>query len=356
MKYVRLSGRILLNAASLNTQGAGGTNYIELTKIPIVVKEADRYALREVPAISGNMVKRYHFVGFVDFLKREGYGEGLTEDGARYVAYRFAERTRSAKSAAGVEVALEDESKIIRAFADADLHGFLAPQTQVRRESLCKFSFLLPVEEAVLEGGYGVEAVTHNRVVISREGKIVGREEEARAGAMMIFKRQYASAPFGFSVVLDLTMIGVPQADPTKGPQIEEKERKARSKAAILGLLNLLTGQTGAGTSRAFPAEEVEELIAVASPHPIPPLVHGFYKDYAEQSAKNLAHYVKMTKLGDFRVFVYARDGSRKKELVDLFTKELGDESSPEDVRDRIQEADSPVELISLLASYVTGE
>ena len=350
MKYVRLSGRILINAATLNTQGAAGTNYVELTKVPVVLRGPDgSYILREVPAISGNMVKRYHFVGVIDFLRKTPFKNNLTEYGARYVAYRFPEREKSAKKPDGSSVDLsKGESMIIREFADADLHGYLVPvaDIQSRRESICKFSFLLPVEEAILAESYGVEAVTHNRVILDEEGRIVGRETAAKAGAMMIFKRQYTSAPFGFSIILDLALTGVPLANPLKGSQIPEDERKIRSKAAVIALLNLLTGNTGANTSRAFPAEKVEELIAVASVNPIPPLVHGFYKDYAEQSANNLKHYMELTgETEGIRVFIYARNPSRVRELTKLFSDAVGE--------DAVKLSDSPVGLIGSLANYV---
>jgi len=345
-KYVRISGRIIVNAASLNTQGGAGTNYIELTKIPVVIKHGN-YVLKEVPAISGNMIKRYHFVGFVDAFRNTKFKDNLTKEALRYVAYRFQEKMTKVESAGGNSVSLDDESTIIKNLADADLHGFLAPQTQVRRESLCKFSFFIPVEEAVADENYGIEAVTHNRVIIEETGAIAGRIEEA--AAMMLFKRQYASAPFGFSIVLDLGLVGVPLANILKGSQISDEERVERSKAAILALSNLFTGKTGASTSRAFPAEKVEEIIAASCDAPTPALVHGFYRDYAEQSAKNLGAYVRLVKTSGnnlpVRVFIYARDNKRRDELKGIFEEELGKEN--------VRVVESPIELLEALCKEI---
>jgi len=77
--YVRISGRVRLNAHSLNAQGGGGSNYIEVTKTKVTVKTDNGWAVVEVPAITGNMVKHWHFVGFVDYFRKTPFKDNLTE-------------------------------------------------------------------------------------------------------------------------------------------------------------------------------------------------------------------------------------------------------------------------------------
>ncbi|HWP46851.1 MAG TPA: type I-A CRISPR-associated protein Cas7/Csa2 [Candidatus Limnocylindrales bacterium] len=309
--FLRITGRIFLNVQSMNAQGGGGTNYIEITKVPIILKSNGNYKPCEVPAISGNMIKHYHFVGFTERFKQTPYAQNLTWDASRaYVALRF-DRGKTAKKANGQEISLQSEGEILSHFADADLHGFLAPDTQCRRESILKFSFFVPVEEFVEE--VEVKAVVHNRVDVDEEGKIPPREE----GAMMFFKREYTSAPYGFLMSFDLPYSGLTLASMNSPNVLGVLERQSRVKSAILGLMDLLSGRAGASLSRAFPAAKVEELIVASSEEPLPALVHGFYKDYAEQSAKILKAYKSLSST-DITVNLYARNSQRKSELEQM--------------------------------------
>ncbi|AAB98370.1 conserved hypothetical protein [Methanocaldococcus jannaschii DSM 2661] len=289
--FLRISGRVRLNSHSLNAQGGGGTNYVEITKAKVSIKNDDRWEILEVPAISGNMVKHWHFVSFVDFFRETDYKDNLTERALRYNGARFGQETK-AKKADGSEVELKDESEIIKNFADADVHGFLAPKTGVRRVSLVKTSFILPTEDFIKEVDERlVYAVKHNRVDIDEKGAIKSGEEQT---AQMLFNREYATGLYGFEIILDLGFVGVPQSSPSN-PVIEDDERKARIVSALKALIPMLSGYIGANLARSFPVFKLEEMIAVVSEKPIPALVHGFYEDYVEVS-KNVVENAK--KLG----------------------------------------------------------
>ncbi|MEM4291990.1 MAG: hypothetical protein QXR50_04660, partial [Archaeoglobaceae archaeon] len=73
----------------------------------------------------------------------------------------------------------------------------------------------------------------------------------------------------------------------------------------------------GASLSRAFPAAKVEELIVASSEEPLPALVHGFYKDYAEQTARILKAYKGLSN-SHIAVNIYAREPQRKSELEQM--------------------------------------
>ncbi|MDW8034727.1 MAG: DevR family CRISPR-associated autoregulator, partial [Nitrososphaerota archaeon] len=228
--YIGLGGRIRINAASLNAQGTVG-NLIEITKLRILVKRVSDYEPIEVSAISGNTIKHWHFVHFVNQYLQSG-GKKLCKDCERSVAFR----TRFNRG--------DDEAEYIKECAAEDVHGFLMPERQVRRESLVKFSFLLPAEESL---EHPIDTITHNRVIVDEKGKI-----EGEAG-MMIFKRQYASDIYGFSFFVNLSDIGVRLYSLTKEAVYDSDERKRRAKATISAFIPILSGLLGANTARALP-------------------------------------------------------------------------------------------------------
>ncbi len=298
--FLRLAGRVRLNAHSLNAQGGSGTNYVELTKAKVSIKTDNGWRVVEVPAISGNMIKHWHFVSFVDFFKETNYGHNLTERALRYNGVRFGQGETEHKKADGAKVELKNEAEIIKNFADADVHGFLAPKNGVRRVTLVKASFLLPTEDFIKDVDERlIYAVKHNRVDINENGAIESGENQT---AQMLFNREYATGLYGFELILDLGFVGIPQSCPWKFENnseqlnivIQEDERRARIESALKALIPMLSGYIGANLARSFPVFKLEEFIAVTSDKPIPALVHGFYEDYVEvsksivENAKNL--------------------------------------------------------------------
>jgi CRISPR-associated protein Cst2 len=296
MVFIRVSGRAIVNVHSANSEGSVG-NYIGLSKMFIVRRTPKGYEVSEDAVISGNMLKHWHAVRTVELLKEQGY-DALCDTCKRFIMFRS-------------NISLENEFEYVKACAIEDLHGFLYPQASIRRESLVKFSFMLPVEEIRSE----YSAVTHNRVVLTEEGKIPAAEQ-----AMMVFKREYASGIYGFLALMDLKYVGRSLADPENPNKVLDlNSRKIRSKAAVLALADMLSGKFGAAASRALPIVRVVELICAVSGQPIPNLVHGFYSDYAEESAKILKTVHSMNK--QLKVFAY---GDR---IADILKRSL-----PEDI------------------------
>lgn len=272
--YVRLGGRIRINAASLNAQGTVG-NLVEITKLRILVKRTNEYEPIEVSAISGNTIKHWHFIHFVDIYLRSG-GTKLCKDCERGVAFR----TRFNRG--------DDEAEYIKECAAEDVHGFLMTERQVRRESLVKFSFLLPTEESL---EHPIDTITHNRVIVDEKGKI-----ESETG-MMLFKRQYASDIYGFSFIADLSDIGLRLYSAEKKSVYDGNERKIRAKATISAFIPLLSGIMGANISRALPVLQTEELVVICSQNPLPPVTHGFFKNYVYESINTVKEYCKALKI-----------------------------------------------------------
>ncbi len=259
MVFVRVAGRALVNVHTANAEGAVG-NYMALSKMFVIRRSDGGYEVSEEPVISGNMMKHWHAVATTEILKGWGY-PALCDSCKRHVMYRSV-------------LGLNEEFDYIEKCAIEDLHGFLDAKKQIRRESLVKFSFMIPIEEQRAE----YASITHNRVVVDEKGSIPSQEQ-----AMMVMKREHASGIYGFLCSMDLAYAGTSLANPDK--KLDANDRKLRAKAAIAALTELLSGHFGAAQARAMPIIKVTELICIASKKPLPNAVHGFYKDYAEETA-----------------------------------------------------------------------
>ncbi len=349
--FLRIAGRITINAASLNTQGGAGTNYIEMTKVPVVVRtDSGNHRVVEVPAISGNMIRHCHFVGFLEEFRQTNFGRKLTLEAWRGdVALRFAPNQERVKSAVQNEQnnyqlvdLTQSEEATIQALADADLYGFLVTaKRNFRRTSLLGFSFLLPAEETVEE--VEVKSVVHNRVVVDPAGMV-------DPTAMIPFKREYSSAVYGFSAFLDLKYVGRSLADRAKKP-VDQNERKERARAAVLGFVHLLSGRAGAGLARGLPVSRVDSLLVAASDQPIPLLVNGYYRDYVQESQSLLSSYANLAN-ADIKLHGYPK--GIVLEEPEKPEKELEQEPERPQGRLQIQGYDHWVDLLKAVAYDVT--
>ena len=295
MVYVRIAGRAVINVHSANAEGAVG-NYMGLSKMFVVRRTNDGYEISEDAVVSGNMIKHWHAIRTIELLKSLG-NDSLCESCKRFIMYRST-------------MEYDTEFDFIKACAIEDLHGFLQPARQVRRESIVKFAFMLPVEEMRAE----YAAITHNRVVTTPEGKIPAEEQ-----AMMVFKREHASGLYGFLCSMDLAYVGRPLADPDNANKtLPLEERKIRAKCAVLALADVLTGRFGAASSRALPVIRTVELVCAISKQPLPNLVHGFYKDYLPESARVLSAALSSGLVKDLKVLVYGDNVVRELKAADL--------------------------------------
>jgi len=305
MVYIRVTGRAIINVHSANAEGAVG-NYMGLSKMFIVRRTSNGYEVSEDAVISGNMIKHWHAIRVIELLKEKGVAS-LCDSCKRFIMYRST-------------LPYNEEFEFIKACAIEDLHGFLQPNTQVRRESLVKFAFMIPVEEMRAE----YAAITHNRVVTTPEGRIPAEEQ-----AMMVFKREHASGVYGFLCSMDLKYVGKPLADPENPEKtLPLKERKLRAKCAVLALADVLSGRFGAASSRAMPAIRTIELICAVSRQPIPNLVHGFYMDYLEESARMLGS-LSSSLAGEIKVFIYGDRVVKELSKVKALENVLEIEKSP---------------------------
>lgn len=277
--YVRISGRVEVQVSVLTGYGAIG-NYNQHS----TARVAYDGRVYEVPVMTGNALKHWHSVYLAEAYEALG-GKKLNEPCRRGIGLR------------GMSLELqypqlkkaEDECTAIADLCN-DIHGFLIPRTQRKRDSLVKVSFAIPVLDRENLETASKFAVQHNRVI---PPPIPGGE----ATGMMVFKQEYTTALYGFNISMNLGLSLKPLYDSkcnyNKLGINEIEERKLRAKASILAVASLLTG-AGSKQARALPIVRVTELVAAVSRMPIPNLTHGSYTDYVARSLENLRSYASI--------------------------------------------------------------
>ncbi|MGC8567490.1 MAG: type I-A CRISPR-associated protein Cas7/Csa2 [Caldisphaera sp.] len=291
MTYIRISGRFTANIAVLTgSENIGNYNTHAIAKVGVAI--GNEYREYEVPVITGNSLKHWHSVYLAQVYEALG-GNKLNEycrKGIGLRGYTFDCKLSETKEA-------ENESTAIKDLCN-DIHGFLNPNKQIKRDSLVKFSFAAPVfDQKILEISSRY-AETHNRVD-SRSTQNTG---------MMIFKQEYSSSPlYGFNISMNLGYVCKPMYEDISNntEDCDDNEIILRKKSSILSLLNLLTG-FGSKQARAMPITEVKELLLAYSEKPIPNVVHGSYVDYANKSLEILKAYAKAN--ANISVYCYGID------------------------------------------------
>ncbi|MGC8987903.1 type I-A CRISPR-associated protein Cas7/Csa2 [Infirmifilum sp.] len=287
MTYIRVTGRFIAQVGALTGSDVIG-NYNTHAVARVVVQRGIEFRTYEVPVITGNALKHWHSVYLADVYTALG-GQAANEfckKGVGMRGYTKDSTLANAKAANSEAEAIEDLCN--------DIHGFLVPRKQLKRDSLVKFSFGVPVlEESILEY-VSRFSVTQNRVVPAIPGKKKSQESEKSQPEMMVFKQEYSSAPlYGFAVSMNLAYVMTPMYETVSNESGQfpiESEVKLRKKAAITALLYMFTG-VGSKQARALPLMDVKELIIAVSDKPLPNLVHGSYPDYAVKSMEILKAY-----------------------------------------------------------------
>ena len=286
-RFLWVGVRMLVNAASLNArENVGNVTYLQ--KAPVVYRTEGRYALAtDVPVISGNMLRHWLWEGFV----RVHDASDLSEEAKRGSSVRYESAEAKNKS----------EEEMLRSWGDADIFGYLIPDKNMKRTSPLYVSFVLPAEEFVAEHrSKMVKDVTHNRVA-----EVKGKNEDT---AMMVFKREYVSAPYAWAMLLNLWKLGKKEW----GEEYVVSEEKVKERVKSLlegGLAYVLGAMMGANLARAFPSSRVVEAVAVLSDKPLP-LHHPYYKDW-EQAVKDVegidgVKVIKLSEAGNAVKFVEA--------------------------------------------------
>jgi CRISPR-associated protein Cst2 len=293
--YVKVATKLLVNLHDLNNERPTDIRRV------YIVDETGRD--QEVTAISGLMLKHYHFIFAKQLLELWGYkkfceycarGESyrvpeddvlLNEIISKYVEYveKGEKRERRLKKPP-IQIGGELEEEAIKRCAFEDMHGLLFPHNLVpiRRESPIRFSWLLPII------GTETPAITATHTRVSR----VAAPEEQQ---MMIFYKQYSSGVYGMTASIDLVSIG--RSYITGERVLPDDEYKLRIKGALLAFVPMLGGELGASLTRALPhVKPLELLVTCSEVFPIPALVSPIYANYASLSLdmyRKLANFAK---------------------------------------------------------------
>jgi len=250
----------------------------EIRRVPVIYHTKDRQwkVFEEAVAISGLMIKRWHFVNMVTLGLNEGVK--FCKFCSNFEAIRVPSQTEGT------------EFDLINNCAGEDIHGFLRADPMLRRESLTKFSWMLPLlnEETIEAFGlptpFRVVQHTRNiREITPEAANRIGVNLNELRRWQMPFPRSYATGLYGFVSILDLEHIGYSFTD---NKVLNDDERRKRRAIAIQAYIPMITGACGASLARALPVTEVLEIITVISDKLIPAPIHPLYPEYLRENVE----------------------------------------------------------------------
>jgi CRISPR-associated protein Cst2 len=305
--FVRVSGRFTVEVSALVSSGSIG-NYTQIATAKLVLPNGTAY--EGVPIITGNSLKHWHSVYLVENYVSLGgkYTNILCKHG---IGLRGLKHDINSFDKISKDSYANSEQEAIIDVCN-DIHGFLIPEKQLKRDSIVEVSNAIPVlTENNLEN-VSKFAIQYNRVVPNTVSNKLGEGQERQG--MMVFKQEHASVPlFGFAVSMDLGWILRPRYEgdgssiSIPGVDINE-ERKRRARAALLAVLNLINGG-GSKQARSLPIIGVQELMIVASNVPIPKPVHAAFENYAAQTIDALRIYASNVNNAKIYVHCYSASG-----------------------------------------------
>jgi len=269
LKFVSFAVKTQLNVHDLNNEAVAGN----VTDIRIMEFLDENGIRQEAPAVSGRMLKHWHYEGIKHQIMNGEYSSISLCAGCG-----AGEPIRPGVINNGN---LSQNSSIIEEDAVngcmvCDIHGYLIARpsategevgVSARRNSRMMCSWLMPVlnKESVSK------QVIHNRV-------------SSDPGTMMPFNKSYASGVYAFVSVLDVDRIGLVESNlgSKKTYAVNDNNgRKDRIKVAIEAYRYLISGQMGASLSHAVPhANPLEILVAYSESGPLPFPVSPMYSDY----------------------------------------------------------------------------
>ncbi len=278
LKFVTFAVKTQLNVHDLNNEAVAGN----VTDIRIMEFLDENGKRQEAPAVSGRMLKHWHYEAMRHLILNDPHTSLLlcagckTGEPIRPGEIRNGNLTQVAKP----------EQDAITSCSICDIHGYLIAReaegegqrgVSARRTSRAMFSWLMPV----LNTETPSTQVLHTRVSQIRE------RAEGEQAFQRLFNKSYASGIYAFVSALDVDRIGLVELN--LGGQnpyaVNDTERKNRIKAAIEAYRYLISGQMGASLSHAIPhMNHIELLIAYSETGPLPFSVSPMYSDYISKT------------------------------------------------------------------------
>jgi len=299
LKFVTFAVKTQLNVHDLNNEAVAG-NVTDIRIIEFLDENGNRI---EAPAVSGRMLKHWHYEGMRHLILNGAYSSILL-----CAACKVGEPVRPAEllndGILSHRTAIEKGAEVVvKQCSICDVHGYLAAiagakgakgtsaeseeeqePVSARRSSRVMFSWLMPVLEKINpneEMGPVSKQVIHSRV---KSGKDF---DDKKLTSQMPFNKSYASGIYAFVSALDVDRIGLVElnlGNPNRYA-IDGNERQNRIKVAIEAYRLMLSGQIGASLSHALPHQNpVEVFVAYSETGPLPFPVSPMYSDYLEKT------------------------------------------------------------------------
>ncbi|MEM1674843.1 MAG: DevR family CRISPR-associated autoregulator [Candidatus Bathyarchaeia archaeon] len=312
-----LTAKLLINMHDLNNERAE-----EIRRVPLIFKTKDGYRLiSEAVAVSGVMLKHWHAVYLARRAEELGVnlcplcrrGEAIrvpSPNAVKMEWLRIDEETYK-KYIDCLEKGTEED--LIKLCVGEDAHGFLRTEpTTLRRESLIKFSWLLPI---YLEG---IEMPPFRVVQHTRNIREVPEEPKELKKMQMPYPRSYADGVYGFASLCDLELVGT--AFTYRRQVIDDNEKKRRQRAILEAFIPMLTGAFGASLARSLPAAKPLEVVAIVSKEAkigFPAPVHPMYEDYFQLNEGLFRSFAKEFNV-DLLICTYGIGQSKKEDKVEV--------------------------------------
>lgn len=318
LKFVTFAVKTQLNVHDLNNEAVPG-NVTDIRIMEFLDEEGKR---QEAPAVSGRMLKHWHYEGIKHLIVNGSYTPIPLCDGCK-----SGEPIRPGKIEDGkLSQVSKAEIDAISVCAVCDVHGYLIAQEtkkesgegeegteneeegdkkkkkekkkqeggiSARRSSRAIFSWLMPVL------GFDVTSkqVLHTRV--SQQESMAGGKDKAQ----MIFNKSYASGIYAFVSALDVDRIGLVELNlgTANAYAVDDNNgRKDRIKVSIEAYRYLISGQMGASLSHAVPHwNPVEILVAYSETGPLPFPVSPMYTDFISKTVGIMPKNTKILYWGD---------------------------------------------------------
>lgn len=330
LKFISFAVKTQLNVHDLNNEAVAG-NVADIRIMEFIDEEGKR---QEAPAVSGRMLKHWHYEGMRNLGKQQKL--------PFCDSCRIGEPVRPAKlKSDGIlsqKDAIEGEQiSVVKNCVICDIHGYLATikgedkkeqeneeeqedkreqkgkgkGVSERRSSRVMFSWLMPV----LGSEFPSKQVIHSRVKSDRE------IDDKNLASQMLFNKSYASGIYAFVSALDVDRIGLVELNlGTQNPYvIDDNSRKERIRVAIEAYRYLISGQMGASLSHAIPHMNPKEIVVVYSETgPLPFPVSPMYSDYISKTAGLMPKDAKFLYWGP-----ETPEGFSKKDTIDGIFAEL---------------------------------
>lgn len=276
LKFITFAVKLQLNVHDLNNETVAG-NVTDIRIMEFIDEEGKRI---EAPAVSGRMLKHWHYEGMRRLILNGQYSLIPLCDGCK-----AGEPIRPATiNNNNLIQVTKSENDAVISCCICDIHGYLIAQgaegqgTSARRTSRVMFSWLMPI----LRSETSQKQVIHTRV--SQQSAIAEGEQSAQ----MIFNKSYASSIYAFVSALDVDRIGLVElnlGNQNSHVVPDNNGRKDRIKLAIESYRLMLTGQIGASLSHALPhANPIEILVSYSEKSPLPFPVSPIYSDYISKT------------------------------------------------------------------------